>query len=360
MAARRFSCVTTKASCARSSARRSPPTATASLEARDGDDALAQARLHRPDVIVLDMMMPGRSGIDVLGELRADPELAGDPGARAERPRPAERPRRGGAGGGRPVRDQAVQPDRARHRSSTSSRASYGDAAALHPGLSDAAGIDLTTFRSDHVAERVRRAVEREGVADEAELARLLADRRRHAGASGARSRSPSPGSTAIRSSSSCSAASCSRRSSPPAAGCASGRPAARTAASCTRSAPARAARRARPRLPAGQRPPRREPRRGPARRVRRRRRSPPGCGRCARWEQRDLVRDPPRGKWNVILCRNVAIYFEPQAKAELHAALAASLAQSGVLLLGRSERIARRRRAGPASAGPNAYRRRP
>jgi CheY-like chemotaxis protein len=49
------------------------------VEARDGDDALEQARRVRPDVILLDMMMPGRSGLEVLGELRRDPELRGIP-----------------------------------------------------------------------------------------------------------------------------------------------------------------------------------------------------------------------------------------------------------------------------------------
>lgn len=46
------------------------------VEARDGDEALALARDATPDLILLDMMMPGRSGLDVLAELRADPELA--------------------------------------------------------------------------------------------------------------------------------------------------------------------------------------------------------------------------------------------------------------------------------------------
>jgi two-component system response regulator MtrA len=45
------------------------------LEARDGDEALAEARRSRPDLILLDMMMPGRSGLEVLEELRGDPEL---------------------------------------------------------------------------------------------------------------------------------------------------------------------------------------------------------------------------------------------------------------------------------------------
>lgn len=46
------------------------------VEASDGDEALRLARDRRPDLILLDMMMPGRSGVDVLDELRSDPELA--------------------------------------------------------------------------------------------------------------------------------------------------------------------------------------------------------------------------------------------------------------------------------------------
>ena len=46
------------------------------VEASDGDEALSRARERTPDLILLDMMMPGRSGLDVLVELRGDPELA--------------------------------------------------------------------------------------------------------------------------------------------------------------------------------------------------------------------------------------------------------------------------------------------
>jgi CheY-like chemotaxis protein len=49
------------------------------VEARNGDEALQRARADRPDLIILDMMMPGRSGLDVLPELRADPDLGPTP-----------------------------------------------------------------------------------------------------------------------------------------------------------------------------------------------------------------------------------------------------------------------------------------
>jgi len=49
------------------------------VEATSGDATLGKARAERPDLIVLDMMMPGTSGLDVLNELRSDPELASIP-----------------------------------------------------------------------------------------------------------------------------------------------------------------------------------------------------------------------------------------------------------------------------------------
>ena len=42
----------------------------------DGLSALANAREHPPDLAVLDIMMPGMSGLDVCRELRADPATA--------------------------------------------------------------------------------------------------------------------------------------------------------------------------------------------------------------------------------------------------------------------------------------------
>jgi two-component system response regulator MtrA len=49
------------------------------VEARDGDESLERARRARPDLILLDVMMPGLSGLEVLRELRGDPKLAQTP-----------------------------------------------------------------------------------------------------------------------------------------------------------------------------------------------------------------------------------------------------------------------------------------
>jgi len=48
-------------------------------EADDGEESLAIARRLRPDLVILDVMMPRRSGIEVLTELRRDEALASTP-----------------------------------------------------------------------------------------------------------------------------------------------------------------------------------------------------------------------------------------------------------------------------------------
>jgi two-component system phosphate regulon response regulator PhoB len=46
------------------------------VEARDGDEAFDVALRHRPDIVILDWMMPGRSGIEVVQALRAHQETS--------------------------------------------------------------------------------------------------------------------------------------------------------------------------------------------------------------------------------------------------------------------------------------------
>lgn len=44
-------------------------------EAADGHAGIASIRENRPDAVVLDVMMPGLDGLDVLRTLREDPDL---------------------------------------------------------------------------------------------------------------------------------------------------------------------------------------------------------------------------------------------------------------------------------------------
>jgi len=44
-----------------------------------GSAAVAQIVALRPVAVILDLMLPGRSGLDILAELRADPALAATP-----------------------------------------------------------------------------------------------------------------------------------------------------------------------------------------------------------------------------------------------------------------------------------------
>ena len=47
------------------------------LEAADGDEALEIARREHPDLIFLDVMMPGTDGVEVCRAIKADPRTAG-------------------------------------------------------------------------------------------------------------------------------------------------------------------------------------------------------------------------------------------------------------------------------------------
>ncbi len=44
------------------------------ITAVDGDDAVTKARSNKPSIVVMDVVMPGRSGFQVTRALRRDPE----------------------------------------------------------------------------------------------------------------------------------------------------------------------------------------------------------------------------------------------------------------------------------------------
>ena len=71
------------------------------------------------------------------------------------------------------------------------------------------------------------------------------------------------------------------------------------------------------------------------------------------------LERWPMRGKFDVIFCRNVMIYFDQETKERLVSRFSEALLPGGHLFIGHSERVA-----GPAAqvlepVGPTIYRRR-
>ncbi|MCC7367871.1 MAG: response regulator [Chloroflexi bacterium] len=47
------------------------------IQAEDGEEALALIKEHRPRIVILDWMMPKLSGVEVCRAIRADPDLAG-------------------------------------------------------------------------------------------------------------------------------------------------------------------------------------------------------------------------------------------------------------------------------------------
>jgi CheY-like chemotaxis protein len=61
------------------------------LAAGDGPLGLALARAHRPEIILMDLNLPGMSGLEVLAQLQREPRTSGHSGDRADRQRDATR-----------------------------------------------------------------------------------------------------------------------------------------------------------------------------------------------------------------------------------------------------------------------------
>jgi len=49
------------------------------VEADNAEDGLALARAQRPDLVLMDVQLPGMNGVEALGRLRADPLTADIP-----------------------------------------------------------------------------------------------------------------------------------------------------------------------------------------------------------------------------------------------------------------------------------------
>ncbi|MEX2210512.1 MAG: CheR family methyltransferase [Gaiellaceae bacterium] len=225
--------------------------------------------------------------------------------------------------------------------------------------LGRAAGLDLTAFRPDHVEERVRRALEREGLSEPAELLRLL----RHDSAARERFRRliAVPVSGLFRDPAQFDLL---ERELLPAllaesprltvwsAGCADGSELYSIALVLERLGALEesvllGSDLLEENLAVA--------RRGLYGEVEIR----PALRRQARWERRDVVREgAPPGPWRLVLCRNLAIYLSAAARAELHTTLAGALAPGGVLMLGRSERLVQPAALGLVRVGPHAYQR--
>lgn len=49
------------------------------IQASNGEEALVKARENKPNIILLDIMMPKVNGFDVLKEIKADPDIKDTP-----------------------------------------------------------------------------------------------------------------------------------------------------------------------------------------------------------------------------------------------------------------------------------------
>ena len=49
------------------------------LQIDNGTDAMDMVREHRPDLVLMDIQLPGQSGLEVTKQLKADPDVAAIP-----------------------------------------------------------------------------------------------------------------------------------------------------------------------------------------------------------------------------------------------------------------------------------------
>ena len=77
-------------------------------------------------------------------------------------------------------------------------------------------------------------------------------------------------------------------------------------------------------------------------------------------FKKHDLLRQPFEEGFDLIICRNVAIYFTEEAKWRLNRQFCQSLSPGGILFVGGTEAIARARELGLATLGHCFYRKQP
>jgi len=76
------------------------------------------------------------------------------------------------------------------------------------------------------------------------------------------------------------------------------------------------------------------------------------------RFDTGDLLRDrPPAAKFDLILCRNVVIYFTEPVRDQLHRLMADALRPGGYLMIGSSERVTSPQALGLETSHPFIYR---
>jgi chemotaxis protein methyltransferase CheR len=86
--------------------------------------------------------------------------------------------------------------------------------------------------------------------------------------------------------------------------------------------------------------------------------RASPVLRRIVRFEHGDLLRMPvPRGRYDLIMCRNTVVYFTEDVRDALHARLVEALAPGGHLVVGTAERVSDPRGLGLTSPRPFIYR---
>ncbi len=77
-------------------------------------------------------------------------------------------------------------------------------------------------------------------------------------------------------------------------------------------------------------------------------------------FKKHDLLREPFEAGFDLIVCRNVAIYFTEEAKMRLNQQFCQSLSPGGILFVGGTEAVARARELGLTTLGHCFYRKQP